>query len=208
MKYLSILLILLLFSCATDKEEETVFEEYVQVWQISTFIQEGEDQTSFNYDNVFLTYNEESKKYYISYMLNKDAKNKLQEEWGTSYKKLELESLKILQEIKYSLKNESTNEITLDTVLTDYILSGKRTDDISKKINNIVYTRRAGNNFGAIPLLLNKKNIIDDIPTPKLNSGDSFKMTRSNGNLRLSNKDLQITARFIGRHRWIGEINL
>ncbi len=207
MRYLNLLLVLLLFSCNTNKDMLDI-DQIVKIWEIKSYIQNDEEYMNTSFKEAYLSFNTETKKLYITYDLSEDSITQLQELWGKNIRKLELTSVEILQELVYTQRRENKiiNQIFIKKAEVDYFIKGNRIDLITQKINDTVFTNRAGESSGVFGLLINKlvPTVVDQIPFPELKVNDQFDVEFTNNEVHLNNENTKIVFDYMGTHRWLG----
>lgn len=197
-----ILLIILLYSCTTQKyiKQES---QNIKLWNIKSYRIDGIDYVDNFIKDSFLTYNKTTKKSYITYILTDEAANILEHDWRKVDNKIKLDRINIIQEINYRL---SRTKVVIINVKTDFVLEGSNTEKVKMKINQLIYSDRSNKSEGLIPLIYRIWNptVIERIPYPKLNTNDSFYIKADGENINLTSDGVSIDLDFTGEHQWIG----
>lgn len=197
-----ILVLTTIFSCSSTKDE-TPGSQNIKIWEINSYIQDDVELINKDVKNVFFTYNTETHKSYITYLLSGDATYKLEKNWKKYNKKIRLDRVHIVQELQYK---RIKNKVLITEVKKDFVLDGINTEEVRNKINKIIYAEREGESSGLIPLILNIwiPNAIEYIPHPELNKNDELFYKFDMDNIHLYTEDTSIELEFTGEHQWIG----
>ncbi len=201
-KYLPLLLILLLFSCVTKEPDQKDPSEF-KVWSINSMKSDKRDFFPELYKDGKIILNINQNITTVKYLVSDELKNNLEAEWKKRYKGLELDEIIIMQTVSYTVKDDT---VKIKKIKTNYLLRGKNIKNISKKIEEIIYTDRAGESFGLLPLIyhLFVPDLIRQIPLPQFKNGESFTINKTDTNITVSNKKWVIDISYDGLYNWVG----
>ncbi len=203
MKHLYLILALItLFSCTSTNPNKSDPVEY-KIWEVTSF-SEGEFQYIPEVVEVaYLIRNLETDQTYVHYVLSEEKTAELETLWKKSSKKLKLDKIDLVQEVTYK---QSGSKLVIKSVKTDYVLKGENTEKITEKINNIVYTERAGESSGIFTILYRIWNpdIIQQIPFPEIKKKDTFTLSFNEETLSATHENTTIILNDDGIHEWIG----
>lgn len=205
MKHIYLFLALVaLLSCKTNNlnSNETI---NFRVWHIKAYSREDESMLPSIISEGYLIYNLKTEKTYMHLILSEALTKELESQWKRGNKKLILNQVNMVQELQYSRED---SKLIIEKTKSDYVLKGEHTDPITEKINNIIYTERAGESAGVFTLLYRIWNpdIVRQIPLPPLIENDTFELKFSKGYLELHNTrdNTIIILEDNGIHEWIG----
>ena len=203
MKHLLLILALItLFSCTSTSPNKSDPVNF-KIWEITSF-SEGDLQYIPEVIKVaYLIINLKTDQTFIHYVLSEEKTSELEILWKKGNKKLKLEKVDLVQEVKYK---QSGSKLVIISVKTDYVIKGENTDKITDTINNIIYTERAGESSGIFTLLYRIWNpeIIQQIPFPELNNKDTFALSFNKKTLTATGDNTTIILNDDGIHKWIG----
>lgn len=184
--------IFLILSCASNTPSIDDIEES-EIWEVVSFNQNKREFIPEVYSKSYAVYNKTKNRVTIHYVLSDKQVAILQEKWKKKYKKIELKSLIILQELTYSTAELN---IILDNISYGYILEGKSIDKVQQKIKNHLHNQKIGESPGLIGLLTESSHPIHQIPKPLLYSKIQYKLEPVTDGYLISLENLSIILNY------------
>lgn len=203
MKYLFLILTLItLFSCTSTSPNKSDPVNF-KIWEITSFSEDNFQYIPEVIKVAYLITNLKTDQTFIHYVLSEEKTNDLEILWKKSNKKLRLEQVDLVQEVKYK---QSGSKLVIISVKTDYVIKGENTAKITETINNIIYTERAGESSGIFTLLyrIGNPDIVQQIPFPELKKKDTFILSFHNKTLTATDNNTTIILNDDGIHKWVG----
>lgn len=202
MRIISLLFILLVFSCKTTTEPVSETDK-LDVWKIEKLSFKDINYIPNVYESAYIIYSTANQKITINYHLNKRAINELQKKWAPRYRGLKIAEVSIIQEAEYSRKGQ---KIYFSNILTDYIVEGENSEEINKKLSNLVYDSRIDESQGVIGLLLELKypNILNDIAAIELYEDTPYKVSRNESMFIVKGHNIEMELLYKESYQWIG----
>lgn len=197
------LTLFIMLSCTSTNNKKPESVDF-RIWEIKTFTQEDNQYIPSIIKVGYLIHNIKTNQSFIHFILSEKTTVELESLWKKNSKKLKIEQINLIQEIKY---NQEGSNLKVKSIKTDFVIKGENTEVIIDKINNILNSERAGESSGLFTLLYRIWNpdIIQQIPFPKIKKNDVYKLDFADDLLTVTdNRSSTIILKDAGIHEWIG----
>jgi len=182
-------------------QNETIGTVNYRLFEIQYFTNKKVNYIPNIISKAYLVKNLDTDKNYIQYKLSDNSINLLEEELSTKFPKLEIDELFFIQELEYE---QQKSIITIVESKRDYIINGKNSEDLLKKINDSLLTLRLGEGEGLFTIIYRKwnPNILEVMPFPVIQPGDSFNLEVTDNIVVLTGNKFIVKLLDHGNHEW------